>query len=88
MCNSRKKKLISWIIFHHCNKKLLLNYFLKKEVHYVNINILPYECGVIDIHKRCHKELTIEPVHQPSMTRNSVSKILTKSKKCLNEWGF
>lgn len=31
---------------------------------------------MVDMHKSSHDELTVKPIHDPSMTRNSVSKVL------------
>lgn len=42
--------------------------------------ILPAECEVVDIGKGCHENLTIKTIHNPSMTRNQISKVLQPTK--------
>lgn len=39
---------------------------------------VPYKTCDVDMYKRCHQILTIKSVHYPTMSRNSVCKILQK----------
>lgn len=55
---------------------------------YLKINILllimdvclPDEAGNVDINKCCHEVLTVKPIHNATMTRDSVGKILKAQK--------
>ena len=41
----------------------------------MRMNLLD-EAGMVDMHKCCHKELAVKPVHQTTMTWDRVTKVL------------
>lgn len=48
--------------------------------------ILPDETGDVDVHKGGHEVLAVEAVHDASVTRDRVGKILTGNRSSFYDW--
>lgn len=60
---------------HFVDANLVFNFHLEYCVHYLRCIRCLYETGNVDIYKRSHQILTIETVHDATMSWNDITKI-------------